>query len=110
MQSAPGMRLEPLVRLVVDNMTVEGKHIDKTEDIRYCDQAAVRTTLSGKVNGLDLRYVVMLFIRDGFAYQLLAWAPRDLAPDASTLAPFSSAFRWSAQKLAPLRAGFTLLG
>lgn len=78
-EHVPGMTLEQMGSLILDSMPVEGKVIDQRETEEYVGLAALRYHLTGNVSDIPMEYEGRIFVRDGYAYQVVAFAPQGVA-------------------------------
>jgi hypothetical protein len=93
-ENAPTSEIEPLARQTLETMDLQQKKVDRFELVRFAGEPAARAIVSGSYKGLQLRYVVMILVHQGYTYQLTAWAPLDQVPaDGATLRPFFESFK-----------------
>lgn len=89
----PGAELDAMARLVIDSMPLEERVIEREERITFQGEQARRVTLTGRINDIHARYIVILLLHQDHVYQLIGWGPQDaLSPDGAQLQPFFDAF------------------
>lgn len=69
-------------RLVVKHMekNVDEEKTDESEELKLGDYDAYKTVMSGKVEGIDLTYVIYCAEVDSYYTQLICWSP-DVSQD-----------------------------
>ncbi|HYU16833.1 MAG TPA: hypothetical protein VEL05_12195, partial [Candidatus Acidoferrum sp.] len=73
-ESAPGLELESYARMVIAAMTLADKETERFERIQFAGQPAVRTMVRGTMQATRLVFSHIIFLHDGFAYQLVGWS------------------------------------
>jgi len=86
-----GDKPRQLAELLVANMPVEDRQLVSMVDTVFAEQPAVRYQVTGKINGVELRYLNTVFFHQGHAYQVLSWGLAGQVDDKALLA-FASAF------------------
>lgn len=88
-EKAPGLTLEQAMSLV--SGSIPQAIVESERDLEFAGLPAHRTHYTAVIEGANYRYVHVLFVREGYLYQLLAWG---LAAnvDFSDLDPFIAAF------------------
>ncbi len=59
--------------VLINNMPLVNKRVLATSEVRFAQQDAVRFEVTGSVNEIEVLFINHVFIRDGFAFQVLAW-------------------------------------
>lgn len=90
-EPAPGVELRPLTELLIEQMPLEGKQILSMEDVVFEKLPAVRSSVRGQIGGLDVLYQIVVFMNQGYAYQVLSWGLATRT-DAQALSQFQNAF------------------
>lgn len=104
-ERAPGFSAEKLGRLLLDNLALSPKHQERFEKLRFHDLEAVRFSASGRTRGLLLRFSNLVFVRQGFGFQLLVWGAESRLTRAEAAAQtFRRAFTLLPGKLRSRRA------
>ena len=78
-EHVPGMTLESMGDLLLDSMPLEDKKVAERDMVQYVGLPAIRYQLSGDVNEIPMQYSGRIFLRAGYAYQVVAFAPRGVA-------------------------------
>lgn len=90
-ESYSGDKPRQLAELLVSHMPLEDRQLVAMVDTVFEKQPAVRYQVTGKINGVDLRYLNTVFFHQGHAYQVLSWGLAGQVDDKALLA-FASAF------------------
>ena len=99
-EAAPGVELDPLVDLLVDKMGLTDKQVAPREHVMIAGTRAARAVVTGKVGGVEFRYIEVVFLHGGFAYQVLGWGTlAKLSPDGHELQPLFDAFKLTEGKV-----------
>ena len=99
-EAAPGVEVDPLVDLLVDKMGLEDKKVENRDHINFAGTRAARAVITGKVSGIAFRYIEIVFVHQGFAYQVLGWGtPAKLSADGHELKPMFDAFKLTEGKV-----------
>lgn len=69
----PNTEVVDFARLLLDGMPVENKQVVEFEEIEYLGLPGVRFLMSGRIEGVNVLYLNTVFVRDDWAFQLLAW-------------------------------------
>ncbi len=101
-EHVPGMTLEQMSKLILESMPIEEKSIDVQETETFVGLPAVRYQIAGKVNEVPMHYRGRIFMRGDYAYQLVAFAPAELAADEEWQSIFS-AFSLSEGEIRPVQ-------
>jgi hypothetical protein len=92
-ESAPGVDLEAFTRLISENMLLEEKSVDEFENVKLDGRDAIRFTATGKANGIQFRYTDIVFLHQGYAYQVIGWGMADQTnADGSSFQPLFDSF------------------
>lgn len=78
-----------LMQTNYEGMLVDFK-ADEERKTEFHGIPAIQRSATGKLNGIELDYEIILFLREGLGYQILAWEPRKEA-DRSNLMAFIGA-------------------
>ncbi len=90
-ESYSGDKPRQLAELLVSNMPVEDRQLVSMVDTVFEKEPAVRYQVTGKINGVALRYLNTVFFHQGHAYQVLSWGLAGQA-DEKALLTFANAF------------------
>lgn len=90
-EPAPGVELRPLAELLIEQMPLEDKKILGMDDIEFEKLKAVRSRVRGQIGGLDVLYQIIVFLNQGYAYQVLSWGLA-AKTDVQALSEFHNAF------------------
>ncbi|MEM9454019.1 MAG: hypothetical protein AAGF11_07560 [Myxococcota bacterium] len=85
----PGIDLDKAEELV--SASLPNAVQESTEDIELGGLTARKTVFTAAMEGVEFRYARVLFLREGYLYQLLAWGLKASTP-ATALQPFFDAF------------------
>ena len=86
-----GDKPRELAELLLGNMTLEDKKTVSMVDVEFEKKPAVRYQVTGKINGIDVRYVNVVFFHQSHAYQVLAWGLAEQVDEKALLA-FANSF------------------
>ncbi len=104
-EAAPGVEADPLLDVLVDKMALTDKKVESRDHQTFVGKRASRAVVSGKVGGIAFRYIEVVFVHQGFAYQVLGWGtPNKLSVDGHELQPMFDAFKLTEGKVSG-RAG-----
>jgi hypothetical protein len=105
-EHAPNVSLEEMGNLLLDSMPIEEKEISERETIEYVGLPTIAYQLSGNVNEIPMDYAGRIFMRDKYAYQVVAFAPRGAAK-AEELANFFASFSLLEGEIRPIQQDMT---
>jgi hypothetical protein len=100
-EHVPGLTLVEMSTLIIDSMPIEDKTMTAQENELYVDLPAVRFALSGRVNDIPMQYEGRIFLREGYSYQVIAFAPDGVAKRQDWDRAFDS-FRLSDGEIQPV--------
>jgi hypothetical protein len=80
-EQVPGAELERFADVVIDNMPLENKQIDRAPT-KVSGIDALRVQIEGSLNDLRVRFRGVILLHQDHAYQVLAFSPVGLGNDA----------------------------
>ncbi len=78
-ERAAGMTVQAMTDLIINGMPLENKQIVAREDDEYLGLPAVRYQLTGNISDIPMSYSGRVFLREGYAYQIVAFAAKGVA-------------------------------
>lgn len=87
-EAAPSVTIDGFAALIRDQMALEDAKFSNPESLTYHDLKARRWTATGIAGGVRVRFRTLVFLRDGFAYQLVGFCtdtPKGSLVDLSVL-------------------------
>jgi hypothetical protein len=93
-ERAPSTEIDALVDLVLSNDVIVDRVVESKETVQFAGRDARRVTWTGRVEGVQFRWIDTLFLHEGHGYQVLGWGPADT---------------FDAQDIAPAWLGFSIL-
>lgn len=77
-EHAPGMALDGFADLVIENVAVEDKQVERTAS-DLAGTPAVRVDVTGTLNDMPIRFRGLILLHQDHAYQVMAFGPADVA-------------------------------
>jgi hypothetical protein len=72
-EAAPSVTIDGFAAIIRDQLAIEEAEFSNPESLTYHEMAARRWTATGIAGGVRVRFRTLVFLRDGFAYQLVGF-------------------------------------
>ena len=79
-EEVPDAAIEDYAVLIIKNMSLENKNIIYQKKVALNNIEAYQIRMNGEINGLRCSYLVTIFSKDDFYFQVVSWWLPDLVP------------------------------